>query len=155
VEHLARRGVERDRHALAMSGTLRRLQHDLDHLSGRLEVRRESSLVAYAGREPALVQDSLERVEDLGPDPQSLGERLRAGRHEHELLEVDPILGVRSSVDDVHQRDRQRASVSAAEPAIQRQACVGRRSLRRGKRAPEDRVRAQPALGLRAVELDQ
>ena len=43
----------------------------------------------------------------------------------------------------------------ASEPAVQRDAGIRCGSLRDGKRAPEDRVRSEPVLGLRAVERDE
>ncbi len=94
-------------------------------------------------------------VVGLGADPQRLGEALGAGRDEHELLEVERVLRVRAAVDDVHQRHRQDVRVRAADPAVERQAGVGGRRLRDGERGAEDRVRAEPRLRRRPVELDQ
>ena len=68
------------------------------------------------------------------------------GRHDHELLQVEPVVGVRAAVDHVHQRDGQRARFVPAEPPVQRHAGVGGGGLRGGERAAEDRVRAEPAL---------
>ena len=81
-------------------------------------------------------------------------ERLCPGRDEHELLEVEVVLGVRAAVDDVHHRHRQDVGVRAAEPAIQRLAGVLGSGLGRGQRAAEDGVRSEPALRRRPVELD-
>ena len=101
------------------------------------------------------MKDRLESVEHLGADAKRLRERLGARRNEHELLEVEPVLRVYAAVDHVHQRHRQRASLVAAEPAEERHAGVRGGRLRGGERAAEDRVRSEPALGRRAVELDQ
>ena len=101
------------------------------------------------------MEDGLQRVEDLGADAQRLGERFRPGGHHHELLEVEPILRVRSAVDHVQHRHRKRVRGGAAEPPVQRLACLGRRGFRRGERAAQDRVGAEPALRRRAVQLDQ
>ena len=59
-------------------------------------------------------------MEGLGADPQRLGEGGRAGGHHHELLEVERVLGVRSAVDDVHERNREHARVLPADPAVER-----------------------------------
>ena len=155
AKDLARGRVERDRDPLAVPGSLGRLEDRLDRRRGRLEVRREAALVADAGREPALVEHGLQRVEDLGADAERLGEGLGAGGDDHELLEVEPVLGVRAAVDDVHERHRQRPRAVAAEPAVQRSARVCGGRLRGGERAAEDRVRTEPALVRRSVELDQ
>ena len=82
-------------------------------------------------------------------------ERRRAGGDDHELLEVDLVVGVRAAVEHVHHRHRQDAGVRAAEVAPQRHAGVGRRGVRRGQRDAEDRVGAQARLVRGAVELDQ
>ena len=154
-KELARRGIERDRDPVAMSRTLGCLEHRLDRLLGRVEVGRESSLVPHSRREAAVVQHALQRVERLRADPQCFGERARAGRHDHELLEVDRVLRVRTAVDDVHHRHRKRARALAAQRAEERHASLRRDGLRDGERDAEDRVRAETSLVRRAVELDQ
>ena len=66
--------------------------------------------------------------------------RRRAHRHDHELLEVDLVVGVRAAVQHVHHRHRQHVRRLAAEVAPQRQAGLGRgrlgrrRATRRGSR---------------------
>src|SRR5438067_4203536 len=94
-------------------------------------------------------------MEGLGADPQRLREGARARRDEHELLEVDRVLRMRSAVHDVQQRNGQRPRLAAAEEAEERDAGVRRRSLRGRERDAEDRVRAEPALVRRPVELDE
>ena len=60
-----------------------------------------------------------------------------------------------TAVDDVHHRDREDVRVGSADPRVQRLACIRCRRLRRGKRAAENRVRAEPPLVRRAVRLDE
>src|SRR5205085_12688926 len=55
-EDFARGRVERDRHAVPMSGAVSGLEDRLDRRLTRLEVRREPALVADASLEPAAVQ---------------------------------------------------------------------------------------------------
>src|SRR5206468_12803831 len=50
-EELGRRRVQGNRDPLAMACPLRRLEQRLDRLLARAEIRRETALVAYAGRE--------------------------------------------------------------------------------------------------------
>ena len=60
-----------------------------------------------------------------------------------------------AAVDHVQHRDGQRSRRVAAEVAVERDARLRRRGLRRRERDPEDRVRAEPALVRRAVGVDQ
>ena len=84
----------------------------------------------------------LRRVEDLGAHPQALREGGRAHRHDHELLEVDLVVGVRAAVEHVHHRHGQHVRGLAAEVAPERLAAPRRRrpwrrrARRRGSRWP-------------------
>jgi hypothetical protein len=49
----------------------------------------------------------LQRVEHLGAHAHGLGDARRADRYDHELLEVDVVVGVHPAIDDVHHRHRQ------------------------------------------------
>ena len=152
---LARRGVERERDLVRVPGAVGRLE---DHLAGVVrgrQVRREAALVTHGGREAALAEEPLQVVVRLGADPDRLGEALGAGGDEHELLEVERVLGVGAAVHDVEERHGQHARVGAADPAVERHACLGGGRLRDGERRSEDRVRAEPRLRRRAVERDE
>ena len=86
---------------------------------------------------------------------QALGERRRADRQDHELLDVDVVVGMRAAVHDVHHRQRHRvAALTRPERLVERHALVGRMRLRARERHREDCVRAEPRFVLRAVELD-
>jgi hypothetical protein len=94
-------------------------------------------------------------VEDFGATPDCFGQRLGANRHDHELLEVDLIVGMLTAVDDVHHRHRQQLRGNAADIAVERQSArVGRR-LRGSEADAQDRIGAEPAFVLRSVERDQ
>ena len=138
-----------------MARAFRRLEQRLDRLLARGEVGCEASLVAHGCRKAALVEERTESVEGLGADPQRLGEGLGTRGDEHELLEVDRVLCVGAAVDHVHQRHRQRPRFVAAEEPVQRHAGFRRGRLRRRERDAEDRVRAEPLLVRRPVQLDQ
>ena len=71
-----------------------------------VQVRGEAALVADRGREPALGEHLLERVEHLRAVAQGLAEPRRTHREDHELLDVQAVVGVRAAVDDVHHRHR-------------------------------------------------
>ena len=155
VVQLARRGIERERDVLAVACALGGLEDRLAGVVCRLEVGREPPFVADPGREAALHEELLQVVVRLDPDPERLREGLRPGRHEHELLEVEAVLRVGPAVDDVQQRNREDVRVRPADPAIQRQARIGGSRLRDRERGPEDRVRPEPRLRRRPVEVDQ
>ena len=154
-EDLRRGRVERDPDAVGVTRPPGRLEDDRDRLLARTEIGREAALVAHRGREAALVQELLQPVERLHADSQRLGEGGGAGRHDHELLQVERVLRVRAAVDDVQHRHRQHACLVATQPAVERDARLERRRLRRGERAPEHRVRPEPGLVRRSVELDE
>ena len=120
----------------------------------RLEVRSEAAFIAHRSRIAALLQHALQRVENLGAPAQRFGKFLRAVRHNHELLRIHGIVGVRAAVQDVHHRHRQQARRDAAQIAIQRRLLRRGRRARHGHRDRQNRVRAQLALVRSAVQLD-
>src|SRR5207244_8058761 len=86
---LRRRRVECDRDALAVADPLRGLEYGLHGGLARIQVRGEAALVPNPGPEASLVQDVLQGMEDLGSDPQAFRKGVRAGRHDHELLQIE------------------------------------------------------------------
>ena len=111
-----------------------------------------------------LAEGSPESLVDLGPDAHAVSERRGAGRHHHELLEVDRVVGVSTPVQHVHHRHRDQlrrtgvlgacCRIELGEVVVQRLARIGRRRPGGGQRDPEDRVGAEAALVRRPVELD-
>jgi hypothetical protein len=93
-------------------------------------------------------------VVDLGALLQRLAEGGRPDRGDHELLHVDPGVGVGAPVEDVHHRDRQHVGVRPAEVAVERQPGAVRGGTRHGQRHPEDRVGAQLGLVRAGVQVD-
>ena len=68
------------------------------------------------------MQDFLEVMEGLGACTEGIAEIVEAGRNDHELLDVQVVVGVRAAVDHVHHRYRQGASAGTAEILEERQA---------------------------------
>lgn len=99
-------------------------------------------------------QVAAQGVEDLGAHPDGLGEGGRADGRDHELLEVERIVGVRTAIDDVHHRHRQQPGVDAADVAVQGETVGGSGRLGGGQRDAEQGIGAEPRLGLRTVEFD-
>ena len=96
------------------------------------------------------MQDRLQRVEALGAPPQRLRERRSADRHQHELLELELVVGVHAAVDHVHHRRRQDVGVRSAEVPVQRLAAASRRPRAR-RRATTPRIAFAPRADLSAV----
>jgi len=94
-------------------------------------------------------------VIDLGTGAQRIAIGDRADRRDHELLDVDVGVGVRTTVEDVHHRHRQQVRVRATDVAEERQPARLRPGLGRRERHPEDRVGAEPALVRCAVEVNE
>ena len=115
---------------------------------------REAALVAEPGGQTLLLQHRLQRVVDLGPALDRLPEGGRADRRDHELLDVDVGVGMRTAVEDVHHRDRQQVGVRAADVAIERETGRVGRGAGHRQGGAEDRVRAEVRLVGRAVEVD-
>ena len=134
---------------------LDRLDQQLDGVLVRLEIGSEAALVADGGGEPLVVQHLLERVVGLGAPAQRLAERRCPDRHDHELLEVDRVVGVHAAVEHVHHRHGQHVGVGAADVAIQRNLEFVGGCLGDGQAGAEDRVGADPGLVVGAVEVEQ
>src|SRR6516164_3926688 len=142
----------------AVAGPLDRLQNQAESRLVRLEARSESTLIADRRRQAARGQQLSQRVKYLDAVAQRLAETRSPDREDHELLDIEAVVRVRAAVDDVHHRHRHyqigRASAELREVAVERQARVGGGRTRGGERHPEDGVGAEPALVLRAIELD-
>ena len=76
--------------------------------------------------------------------PQGLAERAPTDRDDHELLEVDAVVGVRAAVEHIHHRHRQQMGGLPAQVAPQREAFLRGRGVSGCERHGEDRVRAKP-----------
>ena len=87
--------------------------------------------VTDGGAHVLVVQHLLEVMENFDAGSQAVAERVKTEREDHEFLEVDAVVGVRSTVDDVHHRSRQPIRSDAAEVAEQRQKTDLSRRVRR------------------------
>ena len=157
AEELARRRVERegDVESRRVAGRLAGARDEGECRVGRGEVGGESALVADIGVVTLGGERLLERHEYLRAHPHRLGDGAGADRLDHELLEVDRVVGVPPAVDDVHHRHGQGARSGAADIAEERQAEIGSRRLGECERDAEDRIRAEAGFVRRAVEIDQ
>jgi hypothetical protein len=140
------------------AGALDGLQDERERCLVGLEARGESTLIANRRRQSTGGEQPPQRVEHLGAVAQRLTEARCADGEDHELLDVEAVVGVGTTIDDVHHRHgHQRLAVAARELrqiTVERNACIGRGSARGGERHAEDRVGAEARLVLAAVELD-
>ncbi len=97
-------------------------------------------------------------MEDLGAHAQRIGEGLRAHRLHHEFLDIDVVVGVFATVDDVHHRHGHAvlagSAVQIGDMSVERHALRLGSSFCRGQRYSQNGVRAQAGLVLGAIELD-
>jgi hypothetical protein len=94
-------------------------------------------------------------VEDLRARAQRLREAPRAGGHQHEFLDVEPVVGVRAPVQHVHEGHREHTRAGTAEVLVERQARIVGGRARHRQRDTEDRIGAESGLVGRAVQLQQ
>ncbi len=123
----------------------------------RPQVRGEPPLVADRRAQTPLPQDRLERMKDLGAGAQRRRKVRQADRHDHEFLDIDPIVRMCATVEDIHHRDRQAGRMPAVGQQRGAQGLAARRRhrLRIGKRYAEQGVGAETGLVVGAVEIDQ
>ena len=93
-------------------------------------------------------------MEHLAAVTHCLAQRIGAGRHDHEFLQIDAVVRVRATVDDIHLWHRQAPGGGAAEVPVERLPGRVRRCLRTGERNAEDGVGAEIRLVGGAVEFD-
>ena len=82
----------------------------------------EAALVTDGRGHAAGVDDLLEGMERLGTVAKGFTEGRSAHRNDHELLQVEVVVGVSTAVDDVHHRDGHLEGTHAAEVAVERHA---------------------------------
>ena len=91
----------------------------------------------------------------LSAPTDGLAERRRPDGHDHELLEVDAVVGVDAAVENVHHGHRQYVSIRPTDVAIQRDFEVVSGCFGDGQAGAEDRVCTYSALVIGAVEVEQ
>ena len=104
---------------------------------------------------PRSCSTRLQRVEDLGAHPQRLGERRAPTGTTMNSCRSSELSACAPPLMTFIIGTGRTSRAVAAEVAVERRRPRRRRPLRDGERDAEDRVRAEPALVRRAVELDQ
>ena len=117
-----------------------------------LQVGCETTLVAQAGCQAAVVQHGLQGVVNLNTCAQSVRVVVEADGSNHELLDVNVGVCVRTTVEDVHHGDGQNVSVRAAEVLVQGQVSGLSSCLSNSQGDTQDCVCAQLALVVGCIQ---
>ncbi len=91
-------------------------------------------------------------MEHLGPHAHSLTDGWCTDRHDHEFLHINRVVGMGTAIDDIHHRHRHGAGRGTTNIAIERQTGIFCRCLGNREADAEDRIRAEIALVVGAVE---
>ncbi len=154
---LAGRAIERDGdlRACGVARRVDRLQNQLDRRFVTRDAGGKATLVADGCAHAVRVDQLLQCMKHFGAVADCVGKTRSADRHDHELLQVEAVVGMRAAVDDVHHRHRHRHRTAAAEVAVQRQTGLLGGRFRHRHRHRKQRIGAEPRLVLGAVEFDQ
>ncbi len=154
---LAAGRVESQQYLVArhVAGALDRIEHEVEGLRIGFGIRREAAFVTDCRVQTALLKQCFERLEDLGAAAQRLAKARHTDGQNHELLQIDVVVGVGAAVENVHQRHRQHTGRRTAEVSVQRHTSVFCGGMRCRHGHGEHGIGAQATLGRRAVEVDQ
>ena len=137
----------------AEAGLLYRFDQRLQrHFVGR-QIGRESTFVAHRRRPAGLPQDALQDMIDLDSPAQRFVKVAGSHRQDHEFLDVQAIVGMRATVEDVHHRRGHRGR-PGAKSAVERLALRGRGGPGGGQGNGQDRVGPEPRPVGGAVQRD-
>ena len=89
---------------------------------------------------------------DLRAHAQCLFERIRAYRHNHELLKIQRVPRVHTTVDHIHRRHRPTLCIRSAKVAVQRQIKRSCCAPRTRKRDPKQSIRSQISLVVCSIQ---
>ncbi len=98
------------------------VHYDFQSFFVALEVRCKAALVTDCSVIALILEDFLEGVENFSAHAQGLFKGVGPGRHDHEFLDIDIVVGVLAAINDVHHRQRQFLGIGAAEILVEGQA---------------------------------
>src|SRR5690625_3733027 len=94
-------------------------------------------------------------MKNLGAHAQCSTECIGLQRHDHELLHVEIVVGMRTPIDDIHHRNRHLHGTAATKIPIQRQTAVICSSACHRHTGRQDGIGPYTALVRGAVQLDK
>ncbi len=128
-----------------------------DHLDCRLiggEVGGKTTLITHRGVHPLCRQYPLQRMEHLGTVADRLGNGICTHRQNHELLQIDTVVGVLTTIDDVHHRYWHLVGGIWSEVTVERSLLLIGCGMSRSHRYRQQRIGAQAPLVLGAIQID-
>ena len=114
--------VHSDCHVLArfVSGSFDGGHNRSQSIFRTVQSRSETAFVANSSAQTSVVQYFLQCVEYFSTHTQAFTEALRTYRADHEFLECDRSIGVRTSIDNIHHRNRQYISICSTDITVKR-----------------------------------
>ena len=85
-------------------------------------IRGKAAFIAYGNAHAFVVNDFLERMKHFRAIAQGFAKGRRADGNDHQLLQIQVVVGVCAAIDHVHHGHRQLAAVHAAKVTVERQA---------------------------------
>ena len=157
IREFAHRWIKREEHLLAKRVTrfLHRGRDQFKRFLVVLQIGREASFITNRGRQMLVMQHPSQRVIALNAAAQRLFETEEAPRLNHELLEINSVVGMLATVDDVEHRHGKRLRSNSTEVAIQRLIRCSSSSVRDRHRHSERRIRTKPRLVFSAIKRKQ
>ncbi len=131
VEQFGRGHVQRNRNLLArlVARLLNRLDNQIQRLGIAAQIGSKAAFVADVRVQLFGFEHAFQMMKRFHAGPQRIAELRETQRHDHELLHVDGVVGMRPAVDDVHHRRRQQPRSRPAQIPEQRQAAKLRRGM--------------------------
>ena len=136
-----------------IAGSFNGREHNLYRLHITLNVGSEATLISYIGTVSFFLEHTFEVVKNLNPHAETFRKSVCPHRHNHELLKINAIIGMRPPVQDVHHRDRHHMCIDSAQITVQRLTDGSCGSLSNRQTDPQDGIGTQSALVLCAVAL--
>ena len=141
----------RTRHVTAF---LNRLQDVIQSLLVAGQVRCITAFIAHAGGKTVCLQELCQLVIYFRAPAQSFAKTWGTGRHNHKFLCINGIGCVRTTVQNIHHRNRQGVSANTAQIAVQRGVQCLCRCFCRRQGYGQNRIGTELRLVFRAVRFD-
>lgn len=93
-----------------------------DHFNSffiRFQIRSETAFVANISRIASTFENLLKVMEHLSAHAESFAESRSTHWHNHKFLEIDAVISMRTTIEDIHHRNRENSAVATAYIAIE------------------------------------
>ena len=132
-----------------------RFHDDIQGFLVALEVWCVATFISNGCAVALALEDGLQCVEDFGSPAKAFRECLSTHRHHHEFLEVDRVVSVLATVDDVHHRDWELTCAYATNVAVEGEAELFSGCLCNCEGNAKDRICAEVCLVMGAIQLEE